>query len=195
MKPIQRRKYLKAAAGLTATTAFAGCANGGDSDGEGNTGTGYLTTEVRAGTGDIQDFEKLVLLFSEEYLKPVNGERTAITIHDTEADLVQLQGDWAKPIGSTRDRGDGGIREPLGAREYESLQLKVKEVVEATLSDGGEPTVTLPEDSLLTFNKSFEIRKEKYATFVAVVAPVKQDQARQYLLKPMTDKVEVTYKD
>lgn len=195
MKPIQRRKYLKSVGGLAATTVFAGCANGGDSGGGGNTGTGYLTTEVRAGTGDIQDFEKLVLLFTEEYLKPDDGERTTITIHDTEADLVQLQGDWAKPIGSTQDRGDGGIREPLGAGEYESLHLKVEEVVEATLSDGGEPDVTLPEDALLTFTKAFEIRKETYATFVAVVAPVKQDKAGQYLLKPITDAVEVTYRD
>lgn len=187
---MQRREYLKATGGIATTTVFAGCGSGGD-----NTGTGYLTTEVRAGTGDIQDFETLVLLFTNEYLKPVSGERKAITIHDTEADLVQLQGDWAKPIGSTQDRGDGGIREPLAVGEYESLQLEVAEVVEATLSDGGEATITTPEEALLTFNRGFEIREEKYATFVAVVAPVEQEQAQQYVLEPVTDEVEVTYRD
>lgn len=171
------------------TAAFAGCSSGED-----NTGTGYLTTAVHAGGGDIEDFETLEFLVTKKYLKPVGRERKTIDVHDTNIDLVQLQGDWAKPIGSTQDRGDGGIREPLRAGEYEFLQLEVPEVVEATLSDGGKTTVSIPDEEPLKYTKTFQIRKGKYATFVAVISPVQRAKDNQYVLRPVIDEVEVTYR-
>lgn len=184
---IPRRTYLKSFNGVVAMMALTGCLGGSD-----NSGEGYLTTEIRAGTGNIQDFETLTLLITEIHLEPGDGERISVDVHETEADLVQLQGDWAKPIGSTADRGRGGIREPLEAREYQSLQLGVEEISEATLNDGSEATVMTPADGLLPFDLTFEIREGQYATFVAVVAPVQQDDSDEYTLDPVTDAVEIT---
>lgn len=187
---MQRRMCLKTMGGIAATATLGGCIGGSSSS-----GVGYLTTEMRAGSGDIDDFETLTLRITKKHLTPVDGERKTIDVHETEVDLVQLQGDWAKPIGSTQDRGVGGIREPLEAGEYESLQLGVEEILEAALSDGTEPTVKDPEGGLLSFDTPFEIRADTYATFVAVVSPVKGNRADQYVLEPVNDKVEITYKD
>lgn len=184
---LHRRTYLESFKGAVAMMALTGCLGGG-----GNGGEGYLTSEIRAGGGEIQDFETLTLLITEIHLEPMDGERISIDVHETQADLVKLQDDWAKPIGSTSDRGIGGIREPLEAREYQSLQLGVEEIIEATLNDGNEATVMTPADGLLPFDVTFEIRDGEYATFVAVVAPVRQDDSDEYVLNPVTDAVEIT---
>lgn len=187
---MRRRTYLKTTGGIAAAATLCGCT------GSSNRGEGYLTTEMRAGSsGDIDDFETLTLLITKKHLMPVDAERKTIDVHETEINLVQLQGDWAKPIGSTQDRGTGGIREPLDAGEYESLQLEVKEIIEAKLSDGTQTNVTMPEESVLAFDTTFEIRDEMYATFVAVASPVEAGQADQYVLKPMIDEVEISYKE
>lgn len=173
---MKRRAYLKAASGIAATAALAGCTGGG-----GNTGT--LRAKVSDQPGDIQDFETLVLRITRIHPKPADGERQTVNIDDVEVDLVELQGGESQTIGST----------DLEAGEYEFLQLEVGEVVEATLSEGGEANVTTPGEAPLKFEKTFEIREGETTTFVADFTPVKQGRTNRYVLKPVADEVQVIY--
>lgn len=171
---MRRRQYLQTA-GVAAVGALAGC-TGGQS-------TGTLVAEASDQPGDIQDFETLVLRITKLYPKPADGERKEVDIEDAEIDLVELQGDASAELGSAE----------LATGDYEFLQLEVGAVVEATLKDGGDATVTTPGEAPLKFEKTFEIREGETTRFIADFTPVKQGQTGRYVLKPVADEVEVIY--
>lgn len=139
---MKRRTMLRVAGGPTATTAPAGCSLGGGS-------TGTLEARASDQPGDIGDFETLQLRVTELLPKPADGDRTTVDIDDATIDLTELQGDASTGLGTVE----------LEPGEYEFLQLRVGEVVAATLSDGGEATVTTPGEAPLTFEQAYEIRE------------------------------------
>lgn len=202
---IDRRTYLQATgAAALGTTGLAGCMG---------TATGTLATRVTDQPSDIDDFESLIVEIVGFWLGPEgeeegaedgtateteteDGTATETETEDDEsngreyfefdeaqeADLVELQGDNTKLIDERE----------LEVGEYSYLQLDVAGV-DATLKDGGEPTVETPGDAPLTFNEPFEIREDTRTTFTADFTPVKRGETGTYVIQPVPDDIEVTY--
>lgn len=171
---MKRRNVLRAAGGLTAATALAGCSLGGGS-------TGTLEARASDQPGDIGDFETLRLEVTELLPKPVDGDRTTVDIDDVTIDLTELQGDSSTELGTAE----------LDVGDYEFLQLRIGEVVEASLSDGGEATVTTPGEAPLKFDETFEICDGGTTTFTADFTPVRQGQSGGYVLRPVAEETTV----
>jgi hypothetical protein len=193
---MDRRQFLEATGIAAAGTALAGCSGNSTSE------TGTLATSVTDQPSDIDDFETLVLQLTALRTKRAedatetddtatgtgtapeedDGERT-IDIEDTEVDLTELADGDTSLIDETE----------LETGEYAYLKLVVGEVVEASLTDGGEATVRTPGNAPLKFNAQFEIRANQRTNFLADFTPVKQGQSGRYLIKPVADGVEVSY--
>lgn len=184
---MDRRQYLRVAAGSAAVTnlSLAGCLGGGD----GTTGT--LATYVSDQPGDIGDFQTCVVTITEIRIKPADGEVIRRSVDDVQADLVKLQGEQQKLV-------DRSALEP-GAYEYVHLGISN---VEATLKDGSEATVDTAGEAGLKFqtftvegerSETFEIRADQTASFTADFTPVKRGKTGRYVLKPVADEVTVTY--
>ncbi|WP_302082233.1 DUF4382 domain-containing protein [Salinibaculum rarum] len=187
-----RRAYLGATGmAAAALSGLAGCLGGGGD------GTGTLATRVKDQPGDIADFESCVVTIDGIWVAPGADETTTdTTAEDTEdgrreyyqfdepqeADLVQLQDGNTKLVGE----------QELPTDEYAYLQLDVASV-DATLTDGGEATITTPGDAPLKFAKSFEIRADETTTFTADFTPVNRGQTGSYVFKPVADGVSVSY--
>lgn len=171
---MKRRHLLRAAGGLTATATLAGCSMLGGAS------TGTLEARASDQPGDISDFETLQLRITELLPKPADGERTTVDIEDVTIDLTELQGDASTELGTAE----------LETGDYEFLQLRVGEVVEATLSEGGEANVTTPGEAPLKFNRGYEICEGGTTTFTADFTPVKRGQGG-YILQPVADEVTV----
>jgi hypothetical protein len=199
---IDRRTYLQATgAAALGTTAMAGCM------GE---ATGTLATKVSDQPSDIDDFESLVVEIVGFWLGPA-GEEDGTEMEGTEtegtetggtetedgdaegrqyfefdeaqqADLVKLQGEKTQLVDERE----------LEVGEYGYLQLDVVGV-DATLKDGGEPTVETPGEAPITFNEPFEVREDTRTSFTADFTPVKRGQTGTYVIQPVPDEIEVTY--
>lgn len=213
---MRRRDYLIAASGAALGTTLAGCLGEG---GDGSSGT--LATRVTDQPGDIGDFESCVVTITDIRVKPANGddeddddEATATRtpadgtatdstatptetraddsdddqgvesydVDDAEADLVELQDGETELV----------AEQELETGEYRFLQLIVSDV-DATLSGGGDASVSTPGNAPLTFNRSFEIRADTTTTFTADFTPVKQGATGNYILRPVADGTEVSY--
>jgi hypothetical protein len=184
MTIVNRRTYLRAAAGLAAasTVGLAGCAGGS---------TGTFSTRVSDQPGDIGDFESCVITITEVWIKPLDEELIEESVDDVEADLVELQGDSSQLVDD--------FELPTG--EYEFVQLRISNV-EAVLDGGGEATVSMPGDAPLKFetfhidgesSDTFEIRGDERTVFTADFTPVKRGQTEEYVLQPVADEVTVSY--
>lgn len=184
MTNMNRRAYLRATAGIAAvsTVGLAGCSGGS---------TGTFATRVSDQPGDIGDFEQCVVTVTEVWIKPVDEELIEEDIEDTEADLVELQGDSSELV----DEFD------LPTGDYEFVQLQISNV-DAVLDGGEEATVEMPGNAPLKFetfqidgesSDTFEIRADERATFTADFTPVKRGQTNEYVLQPVADEVTITY--
>ncbi len=195
---MDRRRFLETTGLAAVGIAVAGCSGGGGTE------TGTLATSVTDQPSDIDDFETLVLRLTALRTTRADGETDAdgtanatgtasdedgaertIDIEDTEVDLTELADGDTSLIDETE----------LETGEYAYLKLVVGEVVDATLTDGGEATVRTPGNAPLKFNAQFEIRANQRTTFLADFTPVKQGRSGRYLIKPVADGVEVSYED
>jgi hypothetical protein len=125
--------------------------------------TGTLVARASDQPGAIGDFETLQLRVTELLPEPVDGERTSVDIDDVMIDLTEPQGDSTELGTAELETGD-----------YEFLQLRIGEVVEATLSDGGKATATTPGEAPLKFEKMHEICEGGTTTFRADFTPVRR---------------------
>lgn len=171
---MHRRTFLKATGGLAAGTALAGCSSGE---------TGTLATHASDQPGDIDDFETLLIQISGIRVKPEDADLMELDA-SAEVDLTELVGEASELVDETE----------LEADRYEFLMLEA-EATEASLTQGGAATVTVPGEAPLKFNKAFDIRAGQTTTFIADFTPIKQGRTDRYVLKPVADEVEVIYKN
>lgn len=185
---MKRRNYLRATAGIAATSTLplAGC-TGGDR------GMGTFAAYVSDQPGDIGDFESCIVTISEIRIKPVDGEVITKSVEDVTADLVKLQGDKQQLVNESE----------LAEGEYTYVHVAVSNV-DATLEGGETANVDTAGDAGLKFetftidgeqSDTFEIRAGETTSFTADFMPVKQGQSGEYVLKPVADEVTVVHGD
>ena len=81
--------------------------------------------------------------------------------------------------------------QPGAISDFETLQLRIGEVVEATLSDGGKVTATTPGEAPLNSERTHEICEGGITTFRADFTPVRQSGSGGYTLQSVADEVTV----
>jgi hypothetical protein len=207
MTEFDRRTYLKTAGIVAAgTVGLAGCSGTASA-------TGTLATQVTDQPGDIADFESCVVTMQGLWIKSAEGDDATAqegTITDSETIVEQEEGDIDESDGREYHEFDdpqeadlvelqNGNTDLIDEREldvgtYEFLQLDVTGV-EGVLAEGDEAEVDTPGGAPLQFKHPFEIREEEVTTFTGDFTPVRRGQTERYLLQPVAQGTEVTYRD
>jgi hypothetical protein len=147
--------------------------------------TGKLVLLVSDEEANIGDFSSVKVTFDSAriFFEDENKGFKEMPLNDAQADLVQLIGETALPVGELQ----------LEAGNYSKIELEVK-AIEAYLISGDLADVKVPSEKLM-ITRPFTIDANTETRFVFDIQVVKKGQTYEYNLLPNIAKSGVVGKD